>query len=94
MGHLFDKSIEKDGNKIDVKIRGGRQLENGLGVPAIYFMRGNNKKLAEIFFDDAKKSQKGKAAHMNIKQEADSFKISANMPYNAPKNLKRLSEIT
>ena len=28
-----------------------------------------------------------------FKQEADSFKISANMPY-APKNLKRLSEIT
>ena len=28
---------------------------------------GNNKKLAEIFLDDARKRQRGKAAHMNIK---------------------------
>ena len=64
--YLFDKFIEKDGNKIDVKVRGGRQLEKGLVVPATYFVCGNNKKLAEIFLDDAKKRQRGKVAHMNI----------------------------
>ena len=61
----------KDGNKIDVIVRGGRQLENGFVVPATYFVCGNNKKLAKIFLDDAKKRQRGKAAHMNIKQEAE-----------------------
>ena len=65
--YLFDEFIEKDGNKIDVKVRGGRQLENGLVVPATYFVCGNNKKLAEIFLDGAKMHQRGKAAHMNIK---------------------------
>ena len=52
---LFDQFIEKDGNEIDVKVRGGRQLENCLVVPATYFV-------CEI-----KKRQRGKAAHMNIK---------------------------
>ena len=70
MGHvefsyLFDKFTE-DGNKIDVKVHGGWQLENGLVVPATYFVCGNNKKLAEIFLDDSK-HQRGKAAHTNIK---------------------------
>ena len=60
--YLFDKFIEKDGNKIVVKLRGGRQFENCLVVPATYFVCGKNKKLAEI-----KKRQRGKAAHMNIK---------------------------
>ena len=60
--YMFDKFIEKDGNKIDVKVRGGRQLENCLVVPATYFVCGKNKNLAEI-----KKRQRGKAAHMNIK---------------------------
>ena len=64
--YLFDEFIEKDGKKIDIKVRGGRQLENGLVVPATYFVCENNKKLAEIFLDGAKKRQRGKA-HMNIK---------------------------
>ena len=46
--YLFDKFVEKDGNKIDVKVRGGRQLENCLEGPATYFVCGKNKKLAEI----------------------------------------------
>ena len=48
---------------MDVIVRGGRrQLENGLVVPATSFVCGNNKKLAEIFLDGAKKRKRGKAA--------------------------------
>ena len=65
--YLFNKFIEKDGNKIDVQVRRGRQLENGLVVPPTYFVCGHNKNLVEIFLDEAKKRQRGKAAHMNIK---------------------------
>ena len=64
--YLFYKFMEKDGSKIDVKVCGGRQLENGWVVPATYFVCGT-KKLVGIFLDEAKKRQKKKAAHMNIK---------------------------
>ena len=65
--YLFDKFIE-DGNKIDVKVRGGRQLENCLVVPATYFVCGKSKKLAEI-----KKRQRGKAAHMKLTEISKNF---------------------
>ena len=52
VGHIpIEFSYLFDGNKIDVKVRGGKQLENGLVVPATYFVCGNNKKLAEIFLE-------------------------------------------
>ena len=72
--YLFDKFIEKDGNKIDVKVRGGNWKIVWWFLRHIFCVE-KKKKLAEI-----KKRQRGKAAHMNIKQEADSFKISANIP--------------
>ena len=64
--YLFYKFMEKDGSKIDIKVCGGRQLENGLVVPTTYFVCGT-KKLVGIFLDEVKKQQKKKAAHMNIK---------------------------
>ena len=65
---LFSLIIEKDCNKIDDEVRGGRQLENGLEVPATYFVCGRNRKLVKIFFDEAKKQHRGMAAHMNRKR--------------------------
>ena len=71
---LFYKFIEKDGNKIYAKIRGGRQLEIGLVVPAIYIVYGKNKRLTQIFLDEAQKRKSSKSAHMDVKlSEIDTY---------------------
>ena len=71
---LFYKFIEKDGNKIYAKVRGGRQLENGLVVPATYIVCGKNKRLIQIFLDETQKRKSAKAAHMDAKlSEIDTY---------------------
>ena len=57
---LSYKFIEKDGNKIYAKVRGGRQLENGLVVPATYIVCGKNKRLIQILLDEAQKRKRAK----------------------------------
>ena len=59
---LFRKVIEKDVNKIDVKVPGGRELENGLVVPVTYFV-WKGLETCEDLFDEAKKRHRGMAAH-------------------------------
>ena len=44
----------------------GRQLENGLVVPATYSVCGKNKRLIQIFLDEAQKRKSAKAAHMDV----------------------------
>ena len=68
---LFYKFIEKNGNKIYAKVRGGR---HGLVVPATHIVCGKNKRLIQIFLDEAEKRKNAKAAHMDVKlSEIDTY---------------------
>ena len=52
----------------------GRQLENGLAVPATYSVCGKNKRLIQIFLHEAQKRKSAKAAHMDVKlSEIDTY---------------------
>lgn len=64
---LFLKFIEREENNIVAEVREGRKLENGLVVPARYYVCGRKRKFVEIFLEEMKKLQDGKAAHMGIK---------------------------
>ena len=71
---LFYKFIEKDSKKIYAKVRGGRQLEYDLVVPATYIVCGKKKRFIQIFLDEAQKRKSAKVAHMDVKlSEIDTY---------------------
>lgn len=65
LSFLFFTFIKKVNNEIFAEVKGGRKLENGLVIPVVYHVRGNQKHV-KTFLEEIEKLKEGKAMHMNL----------------------------
>ena len=65
LSFLLYKFIATRNDQIFAEVNSGRKLENGIVVPCIYHVNGNEKHI-ETFLEGINKLKKGKAIHMNM----------------------------